>query len=405
MLNLIGDDASSYLSAPAERSRWQDTWTMQRTRREAMALLAGAYGSWTRTHCGALATAVLLGGALLLGRGVQELVGDGGLVAVLTMVAAVLLILAGLAGAGYVLFTGTRVVSALRAWSAVRSRDGGPGLRLLFTPAVVVRLVLAVLLLAGAVALVLVRTGVLLTETETTSGASLGQWFAVAVAAGSALAALSGGVRTGLALRRRPGQPATTGWQRPAAQPAPGTTAGYAPADQWAPEQVDADLTYADPARADPVTGTSAPGGYPENGAAWGVGADSGQAAEEEWAATRMVSNVHPAPVPLQVRLSDGQAVVADGLTLIGRSPAARTGEQDTALLAVTDTAVSKTHLAVRLAEGRAWVTDRASTNGTLLLRDGAQQSLTPWQEAPLAPGDRVLLGGMALQVEPVEDQ
>ena len=396
MLDLIGDDASSYLSAPAERSRWQDTWTMQRTRREAMALLAGTYGSWTRTLSGALATTVLLGGAFLLGRGVQELAGDGGLVAVLTMIAAVLLLLVGLAGAGYVLFTGTRVVTALRAWSGIRSRDGGPGLRLLFTPAVVVRLVLAVLLLAGAVGLVLVRTGVLLVETESSSGARMGQWFAAAVAAGSALAALSGGVRAGLALRRRPGQPATTGWQQPAAQPY-GTLGGNAPAGQWAPQ----------PAYADPATGAAAPSGYPESGAEQTLGADpvGDEGAEEEWAATRMVSNLHPAPVPLQVRLSDGQAVVADGLTLIGRSPAGRTGEQDAALLAVTDTAVSKTHLAVRLAEGRVWVTDRASTNGTLLLREGAQESLTPWQEAPVAPGDRVLLGGMALHVEPVEEQ
>ena len=405
MLHLIGDDASGYLSAPAERSRWQDTWTMQRTRREAMALLARSYGSWTRTLCGALAIAVLLGGALLLGRGVEELAGDGGLVAVLITVAAVLLLLVGLAGAGYVLFTGTRVVSALRAWSAVRSRDGGPGLRLVFTPAVVVRLVLAVVLMAGAVALVLIRTEVLLAETETSAGASLGQWFAAAVAAGGALAALSGALRTGLALRRRPGQPATTEWQRPAAPPAPGPPVEYAPADQWAPQPAYADPVHADPVHADPATGSAAPSGYPEGGAEQSVGADPVEAAEEEWAATRMVSDVYPAPVPLQVRLSDGQAVVADGLTLIGRSPAGRTGEQDAALLAVTDTAVSKTHLALRLTEGRAWVTDRASTNGTVLLRNGGQESLTPWQETPLAPGDRVLLGGMALQVEPVEDQ
>ncbi|WP_147916944.1 FHA domain-containing protein [Ruania zhangjianzhongii] len=399
MLDLIGDDASGYLSAPAERSRWQDTWTMQRTRREAMALLARTYGSWTRTLCGALATAVLLGGAYLLGQGVAGLVDDGGLVAVALMVAAVLLLLAGLAGAGYVLFTGTRVVGALRAWSSARSRDGGPGLRLLFTPAVVVRLVLAVVLLAACVTLVLVRTGVLLAETEETAGGALWQWFAAAVAAGSALAALSGAVRTGLALRRRPGQTATGGWQQTPAQPAHGGPTGYAPTGQWAPQPVhDAP---------DPGVAGAEPGAFPDAAAGQGGGSAvvAPEEAEEEWAATRMVSDLQPAPVPLRVRLSDGQDVAADGLTLIGRSPAGRNGEQVSALLAVTDSAVSKTHLAVRMAEGRAWVTDRASTNGTLLVRDGAQQSLTPWQEASLAPGDRLLLGGMTLQVEPVDVQ
>src|SRR5699024_3845979 len=100
MLDLIGE-AAGYLSAPAGRARWQDTWTMKRTRREAMGQLAGTYASWLRTVCGALVTVVALGGAFLLGRGVMDLSGAGGLAAVLAMVGGVVLLLAGLAGAGY----------------------------------------------------------------------------------------------------------------------------------------------------------------------------------------------------------------------------------------------------------------------------------------------------------------
>src|SRR5699024_6939825 len=93
MLDLIGE-AAGYLSAPAGRARWQDTWTMKRTRREAMGQLAGTYASWLRTVCGALGPAVALGGACLPGRGVTALSGAGGLAAVLTAVGGVVLRLA-----------------------------------------------------------------------------------------------------------------------------------------------------------------------------------------------------------------------------------------------------------------------------------------------------------------------
>lgn len=116
-----------------------------------------------------------------------------------------------------------------------------------------------------------------------------------------------------------------------------------------------------------------------------------------------MVSDLQPAPAPLQARSADGQVVTAEGVTLVGRSPQGRAGEQIAALLALTDTAVSKTHLALRLAEGRIWVTDRASTNGTVLLRDGGTESLTPWQETPLAPGDRLLVGATTMDIEHVD--
>src|SRR5690625_1113759 len=478
MLDLIGE-AAGYLSAPAGRARWQDTWTMKRTRREAMGQLAGTYASWLRTVCGALVTAVALGGAFLLGRGVIDLSGAGGLVAVLAMVGGVVLLLAGLAGAGYVLFTGTRLVGALRTWSVSRADDGGPGVGTVLTPAVVVRLVLALLALAAGVGLVLVRTGVLSLGAgpftggaEQDSGQGLWQWFAAVIAIGSGLAAGSGAVRAGLAVRRRPrrakpgrgpgaeaqqqhapqqGVPAApAGMATPAGTgtaAATGTAAGTGragpagagtgvpgaplPPETAAtsqPEPVPTGSPRADPDEPPPAVpgpppvhsvptavpqGPGAPAGAPAAQEPAAPAQEPSTAAlpdEEEWAATRKVSDLPTATTastaaisPLRAVLPDGRTVTTDGLTLLGRSPAGRTGEQVAGTLSLDDAAVSKTHLAIRLAGGHAWATDRASTNGSVLVRGGEHETLTAWDEVPLAPGDQLLLGTSLLRIEAAE--
>src|SRR5699024_10930881 len=98
--------------------------------------------------------------------------------------------------------------------------------------------------------------------------------------------------------------------------------------------------------------------------------------------------------------LPDGRTITTDGLTLLGRSPAGRTGEQVVGALALEDAAVSKTHLAIRLADGQAWATDRASTNGSVLVRGGEHEALTAWEEVALARGDPLLLGTSMLRLE-----
>src|SRR5699024_6774325 len=409
---------------------------------------------------GALVTAVALGGAFLLGRGVTDLSGAGGLVAVLTMVGGVVALLAGLAGAGYVLFTGTRLVGALRTWSLSRAGDGGPGVGTVLTPAVVVRLVLAVLVLAAGVGLVLVRTGVLSLDVgpfsggaEQDSGQGLWQWFAAVIGIGCGLAAGSGAVRAGLAVRRRPraakpaqgaGAEAQQGMPAGMATPAgTGTAAGMGPAgpawdrpvapgaqlppetaDTWQPEQVPAGPPPVEPAGPPPVEPAGPPPVHQipptvpqEPAAPAGAPAapepapapEPGTAAwpdEEEWAATRKVEDLPTATAstaatsPLRAVLPDGRTITTDGLTLLGRSPAGRTGEQVVGALALEDAAVSKTHLAIRLADGQAWATDRASTNGSVLVRGGEHETLTAWEEVALARGDQLLLGTSLLRIE-----
>lgn len=487
MLNLIGD-AGAYLSAPAERSRWQDTWTMRRTRREAMTALARAYASWVRTVGGVVSTVLLLGGAFLLGRGVTALSSDGGLVAVLTLIGAVLLFLVGLAAAGYLLFTGTQLVGALRAWSGARGQDGGPGVAVVRTPALVVRLVLALVAFAAGIALVLVSVGILTidlgwvsSEGGEAAGQELWQWFAAVIAAAAGLAAGSGAIRAGLAVRRRPqrpgavpeaaaapqqaaappqsgmatqggwatqggyGQPTAAGaahynpqtddtWQAgyaPQAEPAAPTAAaaaqytphtddtwqaGYAPQgaqDQWAGQDMQSGSPHSaaaapeQPAPQSPYVPQSpyAPQGpyVPQSDHV-----PTAPQQEEEWAATRKVSDLPAAAPPspaLRAVLPDGRTISDDGVTLLGRSPASRTDEQIAEAVAVADAGVSKTHVAVRLDTGRAWATDRASTNGTIVVRDGRQEPLTPWQEMPLAAGDHLVLGSTTVRIETAESR
>src|SRR5699024_12758607 len=126
MFNLIGT-AADYLTPPARRPDWQDTWTMQRTRRHAMTSLSAAYAAAGRTLAGALATVLLLAGAYLIGRGRGDIGGGDQLAPPVIPRGGVLLVRLGLGQGGAVLVTGARPAAALRAGGNVRNLDRGPG--------------------------------------------------------------------------------------------------------------------------------------------------------------------------------------------------------------------------------------------------------------------------------------
>src|SRR5699024_1912656 len=214
MFNLIGT-AADYLTPPARRPDWQDTWTMQRTRRHAMTSLSAAYAAAGRTLAGALATVLLLAGAYLIGWGSGDIGGAEQLAATVILGAGVLLVLLGLGMCGYVLFTGAQLVSALRAWSKVRNLDGGPGVRPILTVGLLLRVVLAVLVLAAGVGMVLVRQEVFAPEFLNSlhgSSQALWQWAAAVIGIVAGLAALAGFVLSAVALRRpRPQKAASEG--------------------------------------------------------------------------------------------------------------------------------------------------------------------------------------------------
>jgi predicted component of type VI protein secretion system len=101
---------------------------------------------------------------------------------------------------------------------------------------------------------------------------------------------------------------------------------------------------------------------------------------EDGWDATRLsapgggagtrLTAAPVAPVPLE--LPTGAVHVVAGPTLVGRDPQAADGGW--ALLALDDPrrSVSKTHAELGVDHGGLWVTDRGSTNGTVVSVPGA---------------------------------
>ncbi|WP_136053483.1 FHA domain-containing protein, partial [Microbacterium sp. K5D] len=112
------------------------------------------------------------------------------------------------------------------------------------------------------------------------------------------------------------------------------------------------------------------------------------------------------APAPAGVRailvLDTGERIEVRGTTLFGRSPSAAAGEGEALLVPVIDDtrSVSKTHIAVMPARRGVFVVDRASTNGSAIIRGGAETVLPAGHPAELKTGDTVRFGDRSLQVE-----
>ncbi|MFK3835909.1 RDD family protein [Microbacterium sp. NPDC087868] len=100
--------------------------------------------------------------------------------------------------------------------------------------------------------------------------------------------------------------------------------------------------------------------------------------------------------------LDSGARVEVRGTTLFGRAPAAAAGEGEAQLIPVPDEtrSVSKTHVAVMPARRGVFVVDRASTNGSAIIRDGAETPLVAGHPAELRTGDTVRFGDRTMRVE-----
>ncbi|MFJ2551251.1 RDD family protein [Microbacterium sp. NPDC087591] len=111
-------------------------------------------------------------------------------------------------------------------------------------------------------------------------------------------------------------------------------------------------------------------------------------------------------PAPAGTRavliLDTGQRIEVRGTTLFGRAPAAAAGEGEAQLVRVADDtrSVSKTHLAVMPARRGVFAVDRASTNGSAIIRNGAETPLVAGHPAELQIGDTVRFGDRTLTVE-----
>ncbi|WP_136057554.1 FHA domain-containing protein, partial [Microbacterium sp. K22] len=119
-------------------------------------------------------------------------------------------------------------------------------------------------------------------------------------------------------------------------------------------------------------------------------------------AAAEPAAPAAPAGVRAVLVLDTGERIEVRGTTLLGRSPSAAAGEGVAHLVPVVDDtrSVSKTHIAVMPARRGVFVVDRASTNGSAIVRGGTETELVAGHPAELQSGDTVRFGDRFLQVE-----
>lgn len=132
------------------------------------------------------------------------------------------------------------------------------------------------------------------------------------------------------------------------------------------PEDLPVDsVPFAD-APVEPTGGRSRPAPDPFP---WGADVSA-----EDLEATRIVSQ-HGTGERFVLQFSTGESVTVHGAGLIGRNPSAQPGEYVDQLVSIFDVgkSVSKTHLEFGQEGGRFWVSDRYSTNGSIVRQPEAE--------------------------------
>lgn len=115
----------------------------------------------------------------------------------------------------------------------------------------------------------------------------------------------------------------------------------------------------------------------------------------EDLEATRLTADPH-ASERFVLQFSTGENVTVSGAALVGRNPVAEPGEYVDQLVAIFDPtkSVSKTHLEVGQEAGRFWVSDRFSTNGSVVRQpDADPRRCDPGKRYFVARGTRVDIG------------
>lgn len=178
----------------------------------------------------------------------------------------------------------------------------------------------------------------------------------------------------------------------PAAAPAPGPVV----APPATPAPAEPAPAVAPPAAPAPVA-EHAPLAAPDVAAAAGAAAPATSSAAASAPRVDATDGIRAVLV-----LDSGARVEVRGTTLFGRSPAAAAGEGEALLIPVPDEtrSVSKTHVAVMPARRGVFVVDRASTNGSAIIRDGAETPLVAGHPAELRTGDIVRFGDRTMRVE-----
>ncbi|ACQ80019.1 FHA domain containing protein [Beutenbergia cavernae DSM 12333] len=427
----------------AFRGPWPNDGARLTYRREAIAALAPAYAAPSRFWLALAAWVCGAIGGTLLGTGVGAMAtGTFGTVVgiVMLLVGLALGVLGAVLGVG-VIRTGTVLSRALQGWLAIGREDRFLGLGQLLGGTGIARVVLGALLLLGGIGSVLQGVSALGGPQGVGTAlplllGSVASWVTgVTVALGviRIQRGFSGTTPAAVATAAAPGpgpDPDHGAWTGPATSPSaddiarwptgapiakvagagegatPSTAAdaaapgaphgivtavpGFAPpaVPGAAPAPAPAPVPPAEPAV--PVPPAEPPATRPDE-------VEDSTLLRQDVEATRLSSPAEPPQV--RVSLSDGTALEA-GRTLVGRSPGAREGEDVDAFVAVADRSVSKTHLLVEIADGVVTVTDRASTNGTVLETPGGTRPCAPWIPEVVPIGARVRFGALVLVVE-----
>lgn len=90
-------------------------------------------------------------------------------------------------------------------------------------------------------------------------------------------------------------------------------------------------------------------------------------------------------PRGIMLKVDSGERIPVAGLVLVGRDPALTENTLGARTVSIIDVSVSKTHLSLRPSGDGVEVTDRGSTNGTVVIHEGATRRLNAW-EPVLAP-------------------
>ncbi|PZQ91807.1 MAG: hypothetical protein DI534_02290 [Leifsonia xyli] len=155
---------------------------------------------------------------------------------------------------------------------------------------------------------------------------------------------------------------------------------------EWAPEYVPAPAPAAAPTPAPAPAEVDAP-------------EPTASAELEDIESTRIVAPepaAEPAAERYVLQFSTGESVVVAGTGLIGRNPAPEPGEFVDELVPIFDVgkSVSKSHIEFGQEAGRFWVSDRYSTNGTIVRQpDTAAVRCNPGKRYVIARGSRVEIG------------
>jgi hypothetical protein len=123
----------------------------------------------------------------------------------------------------------------------------------------------------------------------------------------------------------------------------------------------------------------------------WGGGLDE----DEDVEATRIVP-AGGGGDRFVLQFSTGESVTVSGAGLIGRNPATQPGEYVDQLVSIFDVgkSVSKTHLEFGQEGGRFWVSDRYSTNGSVVRQPEAEpRRCEPGRRYFVVRGTRIDLG------------